>query len=86
MANGVRYAYTGNVRDPEGGSTHCHGCGERVIERDRYLIGDYRLDDTGHCRACGTAIPGVFQGAPGGWGPPRQPVVLSRRGSNEGSS
>ena len=25
--NGVRYAYTGNVHDEEGGSTFCHACG-----------------------------------------------------------
>ncbi|MDQ3973358.1 MAG: AmmeMemoRadiSam system radical SAM enzyme, partial [Actinomycetota bacterium] len=35
-ANGVRYAYTGNVHDPDGGSTYCHACGERVIARDWY--------------------------------------------------
>jgi pyruvate formate lyase activating enzyme len=34
LANGVRYAYTGNVHDVEGGSTFCPGCGARVIERD----------------------------------------------------
>ncbi|MFQ5691252.1 MAG: AmmeMemoRadiSam system radical SAM enzyme, partial [Gemmatimonadota bacterium] len=28
-ANGVRYAHTGNVRDPEGQSTYCHACGRR---------------------------------------------------------
>ena len=26
MKNGIRYAYTGNVHDPEGGSTFCHHC------------------------------------------------------------
>ena len=25
--HGLRYVYTGNVHDPEGGSTYCHGCG-----------------------------------------------------------
>ncbi|MBV9953350.1 MAG: AmmeMemoRadiSam system radical SAM enzyme [Acidimicrobiia bacterium] len=75
-ANGVRYAYTGNVHDTGGQSTFCHGCGARVVERDWYSIGDYQLDDDGHCRACGTVIPGRFDGGPGGWGPQRRPVVL----------
>jgi pyruvate formate lyase activating enzyme len=79
LANGVRYAYTGNVHDPAGQSTFCAGCGARVVERDWYSIGDYQLDDRGHCRACGTALPGRFDGGPGGWGPQRRPVVLRGR-------
>src|SRR5215217_4824192 len=67
LANGLRYAYTGNVHDREGGSTVCHGCGTRVIERDWYALGDYALTDDGRCRACGTRVPGVFAGPPVGW-------------------
>jgi pyruvate formate lyase activating enzyme len=83
LANGVRYAYTGNVHDPGGGSTFCHGCGARVIERDWYALGEYGLDDGGRCRACGTAIPGRFDGPAGGWGPVRHPVRLGRVGDIE---
>ena len=81
MDNGVRYAYTGNVRDLEGGSTRCPGCGEYVIPRDGYVLGEYRLDDSGHCTACGTAIAGVFDGPAEHWGQRRQPVTLRRSGS-----
>ncbi len=81
MDNGVRHAYTGNVRDLEGGSTRCHGCGELVISRDGYVLGEYRLDDSGHCISCGTAIPGVFDGPVEHWGQRRQPVVLRGRRS-----
>jgi pyruvate formate lyase activating enzyme len=77
MANGVRYAYTGNVFDVEGQSTYCHGCGERVIERDWYRLGEYRMTDDGRCEACGTRIPGVFVGRPGEWGARRLPVRIS---------
>jgi pyruvate formate lyase activating enzyme len=77
--NGVRYAFTGNVHDGDGGSTFCHGCGARVIERDWYVLGEYGLDDAGHCTRCGTAIPGYFDGPAGTWGARRQPVVLSQR-------
>jgi pyruvate formate lyase activating enzyme len=79
LGNGVHYAYTGNVHDVEGGTTRCVGCGEPVIVRDWYLLGDYRLDDTGHCTNCGTLMPGVFDGPAGEWGPRRQPVSLRGR-------
>jgi pyruvate formate lyase activating enzyme len=76
-ANGVRHAYTGNVHDPEGSSTYCHGCGRRVVERDWYVLGGYTLDDAGRCRACGTRCPGRFSGPPGTWGARRLPVRLA---------
>ena len=75
----MRYAYTGNVHDADGQSTYCHGCGQRAIERDWYTLGDYYLDDTGHCTRCGTQIPGRFDGRAGAWGATRLPVVLTRR-------
>jgi pyruvate formate lyase activating enzyme len=79
LANGLQYVYTGNVHDTEGSSTYCPGCGVQVVERDWYRLGDYRLSDDGHCRGCGTQLAGVFQGAPGGWGPRRLPVYLRKR-------
>ena len=41
LANGVRYAYTGNVHDEAGGTTHCHNCGQRLIGRDWYTPVSY---------------------------------------------
>ena len=29
LANGLRFVYTGNVHDAEGGTTYCPGCGAR---------------------------------------------------------
>ena len=77
MANGVRYAYTGNVRDVEGGSTTCHACGALVIERDWYELGSWGLDPDGRCGSCGEPIPGVFEERPGNWGARRLPVRLA---------
>jgi pyruvate formate lyase activating enzyme len=77
LRNGLRYVYTGNIHDPQGASTYCHGCGRRVIERDRYQIGEWALDASGACLGCGTRIPGVFAAAPGSWGARRLPVRLS---------
>jgi pyruvate formate lyase activating enzyme len=76
LANGIRYAYTGNVHDREGGSTYCPGCGVTVVERDWYRIGDYRLTEDGHCQDCGARVPGVFAGTPGNWGRHRLPLRL----------
>jgi pyruvate formate lyase activating enzyme len=75
-ANGIRYAYTGNVRDSAGGSTWCHNCGQQLIERDWYVLGDWHVTPTGGCDKCGTSLPGVFERHPGTWGARRQPVIL----------
>jgi pyruvate formate lyase activating enzyme len=63
-ANGVRYAYTGNVHDRAGASTWCHHCGELLIERDWHRLGRWGLDPQGHCAACGATLPGHFEGQP----------------------
>jgi pyruvate formate lyase activating enzyme len=78
LGNGVRHAYTGNVHDRDGQSTRCQACGAVVIERDWYTIGLYRLDDSGHCRECGTRVPGHFDGPADGWGAVRMPVRMGR--------
>jgi len=65
LANGVRYAYTGNVHDPAGSSTSCYHCGELLIERDWYRLGHWGLDAKGACRACGTSLAGHFDEGPG---------------------
>src|SRR3972149_2776514 len=36
IANGVRYAYTGNVHDPAGGGTYCRHCEKLLIEWEWY--------------------------------------------------
>ncbi len=76
-ANGVRYAYTGNVHDAEGDTTSCHACGATLIERDWYDLRQFRVVD-GACPDCGEAVAGVFEEAPGDWGRRRQPVDMRR--------
>jgi pyruvate formate lyase activating enzyme len=77
-ANGLRHVYTGNVRDVEGASTYCTGCGDVLIERDGYRIGRYALTDDGRCERCDTRLAGVFAGPVGNWGARRLPVRLMR--------
>ncbi len=77
LANGVRYAYTGNVHDDAGGSTYCHACGEKLIGRDWYVLKEWNLDENGRCRFCHTPCAGHFDPQPGNWGARRQPVRLA---------
>ena len=79
LSNGVRYAYTGNVHDTEGGTTFCHACGARLIVRDWYNLLSWHLTSDGRCEQCGERCAGVYDGPPGTWGARRRGV--SMRGS-----
>ncbi len=58
--SGLRYIYAGNlpgrVQDLE--DTHCHRCGEMLIQRFGYLIEKYKLTPQGDCPACHAPVPG----------------------------
>jgi pyruvate formate lyase activating enzyme len=77
LQSGLHYVYTGNVHDTAGSSTYCASCSSRVIERDWYELGEWRLDGQGRCLQCGAQLPGVFAGAPGTWGARRLPVRIA---------
>jgi pyruvate formate lyase activating enzyme len=78
MEEGLRYVYTGNVHDAEGGTTYCPGCGLPLIERDWYRIDAYRLTAEGRCPRCSARIPGRFEAfdARAQFGPRRIPVTV----------
>jgi len=76
LAEGIHYAYTGNVHDADGGSTYCTNCGETLIERDWYQLGRWGLDHHGNCKQCGTHCAGHFEDHPGQWGRRRLPVRM----------
>ncbi len=59
VAEGVRYAYVGNVPGHRWENTFCHSCGDRVIERAG-IFSTRNLLRNGRCPGCGTAIPGVW--------------------------
>src|SRR5437762_2850547 len=75
-SKGLDYVYTGNVHDRDGGSTWCRGCGQLLIERDWYELGEWNLED-GRCRSCGYKIAGVLEEDCGDWGARRVPVRLA---------
>jgi pyruvate formate lyase activating enzyme len=77
MEAGLHYVYTGNVHDPDGGTTYCPGCHQPLIERDWYAIPAYSLTDDGHCPHCGTAVAGRFSPFQGAFGPRRTPIHIA---------
>ena len=56
---GLKHVYTGNVPGDEGENTFCPSCGETLIERLGFRVGEVRLKN-GRCAKCGTAIEGVW--------------------------
>ncbi len=73
---GLRFVYTGNVHDREGGTTFCPGCGAALIVRDWFDIEAYRLTPEGACPGCGVRIPGRFGAFHGAYGNRRRRVAL----------
>ena len=71
---GLRHVYTGNIRDTDGQSTRCPGCGSLVIGRDGYDINAWGLDDVGRCEGCQTGLAGHFLSEPGQWDSRRRPL------------
>jgi pyruvate formate lyase activating enzyme len=59
LAEGIRYAYVGNVPHHEGNHTRCHQCSKLLIARTGYVIPEYHLNGN-RCAYCGTIIPGVW--------------------------
>jgi pyruvate formate lyase activating enzyme len=76
---GLHYVYTGNLpgQTEDYEHTRCPKCNTRLIERDTYVILDYRLTAEGTCPKCGTPIAGRWTDHPetvrlGGPGRPRR--------------
>ncbi len=57
---GLRYVYTGNVRNADGDTTWCPDCGTELIVRDWFRVLSDRVTADGRCPRCGLAIPGRF--------------------------
>jgi pyruvate formate lyase activating enzyme len=74
---GLHYVYTGNVVDPEGGTTYCPACHKALIVRDWYAIIQYALSDDGCCLHCGERIAGHFAHYAQGFGRKRIPVHIA---------
>jgi pyruvate formate lyase activating enzyme len=80
LGNGLHHVYIGNVRDDEGATTFCAGCGAKLIGRSGYDVASWALSDGGACRACGAVCAGRFDGEPGTWGNRRLPIDIAGTG------
>ncbi len=76
LAAGLKYVYTGNVHDSDGGTTNCPDCNHPLIVRDWHLISDYQLTEHGRCSHCGAALAGHFGQFEKQFGRRRIPVVM----------
>jgi pyruvate formate lyase activating enzyme len=57
---GLKHVYVGNAEATDGETTFCAGCGERLVERRRYVVTENRLTKGGACPACGRPAYGVW--------------------------
>src|SRR5262245_53138586 len=76
---GLRYVYTGNVHDEDGGTTFCPECENAVVVRDWYEIRSYRLTEAGDCGSCGAKLAGRYGRFGKPFGARRIPVRLEAR-------
>ncbi|AEB09834.1 AmmeMemoRadiSam system radical SAM enzyme [Desulfobacca acetoxidans] len=60
LKTGLKYVYLGNLPQNPAENTYCHHCGQLIISRRGYLIGEVKLKD-GRCNFCGAAIPGIWR-------------------------
>ena len=62
VAAGLRFVYAGNAPGRVGRweNTWCPGCGELLVARNGFVVGQYRLTPAGQCPKCAAAIPGVW--------------------------
>ena len=56
---GLKYVYLGNVPGHDSETTLCPSCGEPVIQRRAFTLGEMSLEGN-RCSHCGTEIAGVF--------------------------
>ena len=59
MAQGIRYAYVGNVPGHPGNHTYCPSCRKAVILRENFFVSEMHLKN-GACEYCGQTIAGVW--------------------------
>jgi len=76
LAAGLKYVYTGNVHDREGGTTYCPQCRAALIVRDWYEIRHYDVSADGRCPHCNAALAGRYEAFGKQFGRRRIPVRL----------
>ncbi|GAL05034.1 radical SAM pyruvate-formate lyase-activating enzyme like [Photobacterium aphoticum] len=78
QANGLHYAYVGNIFHEEGDSTYCPSCGKQVIARNWFKLGAVNVTDDGLCAFCGEKLAGRFAKREQAFGRQRIPVTVGK--------
>lgn len=60
LAEGLEFAYTGNIPDNIGNNTYCPKDGKLLIARLGYQVLENHVVD-GKCEHCGTTVPGIWK-------------------------
>jgi pyruvate formate lyase activating enzyme len=60
MAQGMHYAFVGNVPGHAGNNSYCPNCSKTVIARRGFLITDMQIEN-GRCKQCQAKIAGVWK-------------------------
>ena len=76
MHSGLRYVYTGNIKDHHGQATYCPSCKKELIGRDGFDITSWHFKGKGLCGFCGEICAGLFDEKPGAWGSKRLQIQL----------
>lgn len=56
---GLKYVYSGNIAEPGGEDTRCHGCGEILVRRSGFTVAAMKIKQ-GACPRCLTPIEGIW--------------------------
>lgn len=59
LQEGLRFVYVGNVSGEGGENTYCPSCGEEIISRRGYRVGEKKLAN-GRCKVCNERIEGIW--------------------------
>ncbi|TCI04654.1 AmmeMemoRadiSam system radical SAM enzyme [Corallincola luteus] len=73
---GLHHVYLGNIHHSPSDSSYCANCGERLIERDWYQLGEYKLTADGCCPKCQSPLAGRFHHHAERFGAKRIPVSI----------
>ncbi|HEX7953925.1 MAG TPA: AmmeMemoRadiSam system radical SAM enzyme [Burkholderiales bacterium] len=76
LGEGLKFVYTGNVHDSQGGTTACANCGTSLVVRDWHRILVYRISAQGRCLTCDAPVAGRFGPFEKPFGPRRIPVSI----------
>ncbi|WP_413112515.1 AmmeMemoRadiSam system radical SAM enzyme [Thaumasiovibrio sp. DFM-14] len=77
LNNGLNYVYVGNIVDEAGDSTYCPNCGQNVLSRNWYQLGECHLTADGACKFCNYQIAGHLTRCDKPFGRKRIPIRIS---------